>query len=124
MKEDKFQRTKVIPELSKYDFLKVSFVMNETGKDSKKLGAWKKAMGILPGASDLIVYDLKHMKIDYIELKGYELGKTKKYIKMGEQSEKQAEFEDMVNMFGCDYYLIRNPDELQAYIDIKLDKNV
>lgn len=120
MKEDKFQRTKVIPALSRISFLKVAFVMNETGKNSESHGQWKKAMGILPGHADIIVYDTKRNIIDFIELKGYEEGKKKKYIKMGDQSPDQIVFENMVNSMGNDYYLIRNPDELKAYIELKL----
>lgn len=120
MKEDKFQRTLVIPTIKRIPHLKVAFIMNETGRNSKAHGQWKKDMGILPGHSDLIVYDLKNMKTDYIELKGYSIGKKGQYIGMGKQSDNQCAFESMVNYLGHDYYLIRNPDELNEYIKEKL----
>lgn len=121
MLEKQFQKTKVIPRLSRISFLEVQFVQNESDSEDIAVGHQRKLQGQTPGHADLIVYDTKRNIIDFIELKGYKEGKRKKYIAMGDQSPNQVIFENMVNSMGHDYYLIRNPDELQAYIDMKLD---
>ena len=60
--------------------------------------------GVLAGVSDLIV--LKNGKSYFVELKDYK----------GKQSDKQKEFENMVNLEGFKYFLVRSLDEFKKIV--------
>ena len=81
-------------------------------------------MGIEPGISDLVVFDLQSQTIDWVELKRYEIKPDGTYKNVGTQSDSQKAFEVMVEFIGgkndlCKYYLINNPDELKEYLKEK-----
>lgn len=58
-----------------------------------------KASGVMPGVSDLIV--IIPNKTIYVEVK----------TETGTQSEKQKEFQQIVEALGFEYYLVRSLDD-------------
>jgi hypothetical protein len=66
---------------------------------------YKKAIGLLSGASDLVV--LLPERCIFVEVK----------TEIGRQSEKQKEFEQIVTDLGFEYILVRNLEQFQAYVN-------
>lgn len=71
---------------------------------SKQETLQKISIGMLPGASDLIV--LVPNKILFIEVK----------TEIGRQSPTQVKFQKTVQKLGFDYYLVRNLDQFKKIV--------
>jgi sRNA-binding regulator protein Hfq len=65
---------------------------------------YKKAIGLLPGASDLQV--LLPNRCIFVEVK----------TEIGKQSEKQKDFEKTVTDLGFEYYLVRSLDDFKRIL--------
>jgi len=75
--------------------------------EGKSAMMYKKSIGLLAGASDLII--LMPNRCIFVEVK----------TDSGKQSEKQLDFENIVKNLGFDYLLVRSLETLKAEI-IKL----
>ncbi len=81
----------------------VIFSVPNEGKSAKEQ-MFKKATGLMSGVSDLIC--INNGKILFIECKD----------EKGRQSDKQKEFEIIINSQGFKYYLVRSLDEFKKIV--------
>jgi hypothetical protein len=73
---------------------------------SKEETMRKLSIGMLPGASDMVL--IQPNKITFIEVK----------TPTGEQSDNQITFENDVKRLGFDYILVRSLDDVKKYLSI------
>lgn len=79
------------------------FSVPNEGKSRREI-LRKKAIGLMPGVSDLIV--IMEGQVIFVEVKTPE----------GSQSERQKDFEQIVSNLGFKYYVIRSLDQFKKYI--------
>ena len=113
MKHEESQTQRHCVKWFRYQFKQpdyVIFAVPNGGKRGKIEAGIMKAEGVLAGASDLVV--LAHERVIFIEMKA---GK-------GTQTDKQKEFQKLVENLGFEYYISRNFDEFQELINELLTK--
>ena len=83
------------------------YMNHQNGKSAAEQGRLK-AMGLVPGVADLTM--LSRGRVDFFELK---VGKNK-------QTDKQKEFQQAVEAYGCHYHLVYSLDKfIEIVNDIK-----
>ena len=80
------------------------YMNHQNGKSAAEQGRLK-SMGLVPGVADLTL--LSFGRVDFFELK---VGKNK-------QTEKQKEFQQAVEAYGCHYHLVYGLDEFIEIIN-------
>jgi hypothetical protein len=97
--EERIQRSMVTYFNLKYPKLRGLLCSNLNNSKDKKTGGRNKALGIIPGRSDLVLY--AHKTAYHIEVKTLK----------GRQTQRQKDWQELVELNGYDYYLVRSLDE-------------
>jgi hypothetical protein len=79
--------------------------------EAKKL----KDMGVMSGVSDLILL-LRDQSCTFIELKRPKTRSMGKTLREGTQSDQQLKFQEIVELFGFEYVVIRSIIEFQNFL--------
>jgi hypothetical protein len=87
------------------------FHVNNNGSNSKREGAYYKALGVIAGVSDLLF--LYNGKVFCIELK----------TPRGYQSPKQMDWQELVEANNTPYFIVRDIDTFKQIIEHIIEQN-
>lgn len=89
---------------NKYPELRGRVFAINNNSENKIKGAINKALGVLAGVSDMAM--LIHKSVIWIEWK----------IETGKQSDKQIEFQALVESLGMKYYIVKSQEEFISLV--------